>query len=156
MHLSSTSQPPEPHPAWLGLIQVCSTLNAAIEAQLQSQWGLSHVEFEVLLRLDHSRRPLRVQDLSSRSLLSRSGTSRAVSRLALAGLVATEGVPEDGRGTAVALTNRGRALFAAVAPAHMALVDERFLSRFTAEELELLARFWKRVLTDQTVTGNLH
>ena len=148
MHLSSISGVRRPHAAWTGLIQVWSMLSGAIEAQLQSRWGLSHAEFEVLLRLGRSSAPLRVQDLASRSLISRSGTSRAVGRLEKARLVMASRAPEDGRGTVVSLTNKGRAVFADAAPARLDLVAERYLSRFTVAELDRLADFWARILDE--------
>jgi len=106
----------------------------------------AHAEFEVLLRLwlaPEGR--ARLQDLAARSLLSRSGTSRAVERLERAGHVSRQDAEEDGRGAYAVLTEGGRDHFAAAAREHVALVRREFLSRFSAEELQQMAGFWQRL-----------
>lgn len=132
--------------AWGGFIVAQSRLFQRIEDDLRRRFHITHTEFEVLLRLALSADGrARIQDLAARSLLSRSGTSRAVERLERAGHLRREGAEEDGRGAYAVLTPEGRAHFHAAAPAHVALVREAFLGRFSREELEVLAGFWKRV-----------
>jgi DNA-binding MarR family transcriptional regulator len=132
--------------AWGGLITTQSRLFRRIEDDLRLRFGLTHAEFEVLLRL--AKAPggrLRIQDLAARSLITRSGTSRAVDRLVRAGHVAREGAEEDGRGAYAVLTEVGRARFRAAAKEHVALVRRELLSRFTDDELDTLASFWRRL-----------
>lgn len=132
--------------AWGGFVVAQARLFGRIEDDLRRRFGLTHAEFEVLLRLtfapDHR---MRLQELSAQSLLSRSGTSRAVDRLARAGLVAREEAAEDRRGAYAVLTAAGRERFGVAAEAHVALVRREFLSRFTDEEQDLLASFWARL-----------
>jgi DNA-binding MarR family transcriptional regulator len=54
----------------------------------------------------------------------------------------------DGRGCFAVLTDDGRAALAQARPTHLAGVRERFLGRFSDDELELLAGFWERVLPE--------
>ena len=132
--------------AWGGFIAAQSRIFGQIEDDLRRRFGVTHTEFEVLLRLAKSPEGrLRIQDLAARSLLTRSGTSRAVERLARAGHVAREGAEEDGRGAYARLTKAGRDHFFAAAKEHVALVRREFLSRFTDDELDVLAGFWQRV-----------
>lgn len=132
--------------AWGGLIETQSRLFQLIEGDLRRRFGITHTEFEVLLRLALSPEGrARIQDLAARSLLSRSGTSRAVERLERAGHVAREDAEEDGRGAYAALTRSGREHFFAAAREHVALVRREFLSHFTEEEQRTLAGFWGRV-----------
>lgn len=132
--------------AWGGFITTQSRLFGRIEDDLRKRFGITHAEFEVLLRLSFAPDGrARIQDLASRSLLSRSGTSRAVERLERAGHVLREGAEEDGRGAYAVLTEAGRAHFGKAAREHVALVRTEFLSRFSEEELTQMAAFWQKV-----------
>lgn len=131
--------------AWGGLLSTYARLNRLIEADLLEHGGITHAEFEVLLRLawqtDHK---LRIQDLVAQSLLTQSGTSRLVDRLVKAGLVTREGASEDRRGAYAVLTPAGAERFQAVAAAHMTLVKQAFLDLYSEAELKKLGAFWKR------------
>lgn len=132
--------------AWGGFIVTQSRLFQRIEDDLRRRFGITHTEFEVLLRLAFAPDGrARIQDLAAKSLLSRSGTSRAVERLARTGHVEREGAQEDGRGAYAVLTKSGREHFFSAAREHVALVRREFLSHFTDVELELLAGFWRRL-----------
>lgn len=132
--------------AWGGLLRTHALLDRAIEADLRAHDGITHVEFEVLLRLwtaPDGRR--RIQDLAADSVLTRSGMSRLVDRLARAGFVARESAPEDGRGSYAVLTDQGRATFEQLAPRHVAQVRELFLGRLSEDEVDTLIRIWRKV-----------
>lgn len=132
--------------AWGGFIVTQSRVFRKIEEDLNTRFGLSHPEFEVLLRLSFAPEGrARIQELADRSLLSPSGTSRLVDRLVRAGHVERRGAEEDGRGAYAVLTEGGRAHFRAAAEAHVVLVREVFLSRFSPDELDQLAGFWSRL-----------
>lgn len=132
--------------AWGGFVATQSRLFQVIEDDLRKRFRITHAEFEVLLRLSMSGDGrARIQDLAARSHLSRSGTSRAVDRLALAGFVVRHDAEEDGRGAYAVLTPAGRKHFQDAAKVHVALVRREYLSRFSAAELEQLASFWERL-----------
>lgn len=140
--------------AWSAMVAAQSRLSARIEDDLRRSSGITHAEFEVLLRLamaDSSR--LRIQDLAAESLLTHSGTSRLVDRLEGSGFVERARAEEDGRGACAVLTRKGRAHFKAAAKRHVVLVREIFLDHFNSEELEQLASFWAR-LDDQPRSAN--
>ena len=88
---------PTEHAAWGGLLGTFGRMSALIDADLRERFGLSHVEFEVLLRLATSPAGrLRIQDLAARSILTRSGMSRAVERLKRTGYLTREQASECG------------------------------------------------------------
>jgi DNA-binding MarR family transcriptional regulator len=132
--------------AWGGLLGAYARLYRLVEEDLQAHSHMTHAEFEVLLRLyfEPGHR-LRIQDLAAQSILTRSGISRVVERLAKAGLVTRETADEDRRGAYAVLTELGDEHFRTAAQAHMAFVREQFLSHFTAQELEQMAGFWRRL-----------
>lgn len=132
--------------AWGGFIVTQSRLFGLIEEDLRRRFGITHAEFEVLLRLTFAEGGrARIQDLAARSLLSRSGTSRAVERLARAGHLERQGAEEDGRGAYAVLTRQGRRHFLAAAREHVQLVRREFLSRLSGEAQAMLADLWRRL-----------
>jgi len=132
--------------AWGGLLGMHGRMMRIIEADLQEQAQISHVEYEVLLRLtwQESHR-LRIQDLAAHSVLTRSGMSRAVERLERAGFVIREEASEDRRGAYAVLTEMGLARFQKIRRAHIAFVRRHFIDFFSEQELAQMATFWQRV-----------
>ncbi len=131
--------------AWGGLVGAQGRMFRQVEDDLRRRAGITHAEFEVLLRLSFApERRARIQDLAAKSLLTHSGTSRVVARLARADLVSREGATEDKRGAYAVLTDKGAALFRSAARQHVALVRREFLDRFTQPELEQLAALLQR------------
>ena len=132
--------------AWGGFLGVYARINRLVEADLQEHSRITHVEFEVLLRLSwEESHHLRIQDLAARSILTRSGVSRVVERLEKAGLVRREGASEDRRGACAVLTEAGAERFRTAARAHIAFVRRNFLGLFNDEELKQMSAFWRRV-----------
>ncbi len=74
--------------AWGGFLTTHGRLSKRIEENLRRTAGLSHAEYEVLLRLYREKDGrLRIQDLAAQSVLTHSGTSRLIDRLDRAGPV---------------------------------------------------------------------
>ena len=132
--------------AWGGFLSAYARINRIVEEDLQEHSRITHVEFEILLRLswDGNHR-VRIQDLAAQSLLTRSGVSRVVERLEKAGLVTREGASEDRRGAYAVLTEAGIARFQKAVDAHVTFVKENFLTLFNEQELKQMAKFWKRL-----------
>ena len=132
--------------AWGGLLSTHSRLFKQIEDNLRSTAGISHAEYEVLLRLFRSPEGrLGLQTIAEQSILSHSGTSRLVDRLEGAGYVERVASVDDGRSADVVLTEDGRAHFQATAAHHVALIRETFLRHFSEDELATMAGFWSRL-----------
>ena len=132
--------------AWGGFLGAHARMNRMIEEDLQSHSQITHVEFEVLLRLSwNENHRVRIQDLAAESVITRSGVSRVVERLEKAGLVIREEASEDRRGAYAVLTEKGLARFQQAIRAHVAFVRENFLSHYSEDELEQMGGFWKRL-----------
>ena len=133
------------HEAWGGLLSTHSRMMSVIESDLQQRCGISHIEFEILLRLTFSEgNRLRIQDLAERSILTRSGTSRLVERLEKSGFVNRVKAAEDKRGAYAVLTDAGIAKFEVARKGHIALVKEEFLRKYSETELEALGELLNR------------
>ena len=137
---------PEALAAWRGFLRAHSALTKALDAELMAAHGLSLSSYEVLLYLAGSAQGrLRMSDLAGSVLLSRSGLTRLVDRLERDGLVRRESCPSDLRGFNALITDEGRELFATARRTHLAGVHERFLGRFSREELRTLVALWERL-----------
>ena len=132
--------------AWGGFLSAYALIYRIVEEDLQSHSQITHVEFEILLRLSWmENQRMRIQDLAAQSLLTRSGVSRAISRLEEVGLVAREEASEDRRGSYAMLTKEGAKRFQNAIQPHVAFVKENFLNLFSEQELKQMAKFWKRL-----------
>jgi DNA-binding MarR family transcriptional regulator len=136
--------------SWGEFLSTYAMIDRIIESDLQEHARITHVEFEVLLRLSkQENHRLRIQDIAAQSILTRSGVSRVVERLEKAGLVIREEADEDKRGAYAVLTNAGMERFQVAIQFHLACVRRTFLDVFTDEELTQMADFWKRIKEHQ-------
>jgi DNA-binding MarR family transcriptional regulator len=120
--------------AWRAFIQAHSALISVLERELEAERGLPLSQYEVLLRLDLApEHRMRMQDLAGSILLSKSGVTRLVDRMADAGLVERAACESDRRVTYAAITDKGHGVLAGAAPTHLKGVEEHF-SRFLSEE----------------------
>ncbi len=132
--------------AWGGFLVTHRQVIAQLDAELEREHGLPLVSYEVLLHLaDAPEHGLRMGELADRLLLSRSGLTRLVDRLAARGLVERHSCDLDRRGTYAQLTDEGRALFREARPTHLRGVREHFLDHIPARDLDRLAAIWQRI-----------
>src|SRR5256885_10556945 len=103
--------------AWGSLLRAHATLVRRLDTDLEAETGLALADFDVLAQLAAAHGELRVTELADRALISRSGMSRRVARLADEGLVRRDKAGTDGRGGVVALTEAGVTRPAATPPA---------------------------------------
>ena len=133
--------------AWRGMLRVHAALAKALDAQLEAAHGLQLSSYEVLMYLaDAEHERMRMCDLASSILLSRSGLTRLVDRLQREGLLERVACSDDARGQFAKLTPAGREKLRAARETHLAGVRAMFLDLFTPDELEALGDSWDRVL----------
>ena len=132
--------------AWRGLLRTYARLTKALDAELEAAHALPLSSYEVLMYLaDSEGGCMRMHDLASSILLSRSGLTRLVDRLERDGLLSRRSCPSDARGAFACLTPKGRDTLDAARATHLAGVRALFLDHFTAQEQELLGGFWERL-----------
>ncbi|HVW17575.1 MAG TPA: MarR family transcriptional regulator [Solirubrobacteraceae bacterium] len=133
--------------AWRGLLRVHASLVKALDAQLEEEHGLPLTSYEVLMYLaDSEHGKMRMHDIASSVLLSRSGLTRLVDRLERDGYVERVSCEDDARGAFACITPAGREKLAAARATHFDGIRRVFLSRFSEADLEALAGYWERVL----------
>jgi DNA-binding MarR family transcriptional regulator len=147
-HRASTQQLDERElRAWRGMLRAHAALTKALDADLESAHGLPLSSYEVLLYLnDAEGMRMRMRDLATSVILSRSGLTRLVDRLERDGLIRRESCASDARGAFAVLTPAGARKLAAARETHLAGVRSRFLAYFSAAEMDALGDAWERVL----------
>ncbi|MDX6650974.1 MAG: hypothetical protein QOJ97_2925 [Solirubrobacteraceae bacterium] len=134
--------------AWSSLLRAHATLLRRLETDLEQETGLALADFDVLAQLAKADGRLRMTELADRALISRSGMSRRVARLAGEGLVRRDRASTDARGIEVALTKKGLARLAETAPVHARGVSKLFVDQLDDRELALLERALNKVVLD--------
>ncbi|MFH0750659.1 MAG: MarR family transcriptional regulator [Chloroflexota bacterium] len=133
--------------AWIAFLQAHAVVTRLLEAELHAERGLSLAAYDALVQLAIADdRRLRMSELANRVVLSRSGVSRLVDRLAANGLVARRACPTDARGSWAELTPAGLDRLRDAAPVHLRGVDAHFLSPIAAEDREGLVRALEAVV----------
>ena len=118
----------------------------ALERASGSRGGLPLGEHFLLVQI--ARGPetgIRPTELAARSLLTKSGVTRAVDRLEREGLVARRECPSDGRGQHVLLTGAGRRLLKRAYPSHMRAIATHFADPLSEQELASLTTMLERI-----------
>jgi DNA-binding MarR family transcriptional regulator len=129
------------------MLRVHAAITKELDAELAAAHDLPLSSYEVLMTL--AAEPsgcLRMSELADAVLLSRSGLTRLVDRLARDGLVTRKPCPDDARGQLAAITSAGRRALEAARVTHLDGVHRRFLSRLTPDEQAELGRLWERML----------
>ena len=102
--------------------------------------------YDVLVQLTEAEPSgLRMVDLARRVLISKSGLTRLVDRMAGQGLVRRQPSPEDGRGYYVVATRLGRSALRRASPRHLRGIARHFTSLLTDEELKVVGNAMTRV-----------
>ncbi|MYT21828.1 MarR family transcriptional regulator [Streptomyces sp. SID7760] len=126
--------------AWSGFLAASALVNRRLDQQLKDDSGLSHPQYEILVRL--SAAPdgeLRMTELANGLINSKSGLTYQVTQLEKAGLVRRRSCPSDVRGVFAVLTDTGRDRLERAAPGHVAMVREALIDVLTPAQLEALA-----------------
>src|SRR3954454_21923866 len=126
--------------AWDSFLRAHATLMRRLELDLTQATGLTLADFDVLAQLARAGGELRMTDLATRALVSRSGMTRRVARLVEEGLVQRASANSDGRSVVVALTDTGLARLAETAPVHLRGISELFVTQLDDQELAVLKR----------------
>ena len=126
--------------AWHSFLAAGALIDRLVDAQLKEAVGLSHPQYEILVRLAEAPEgELRMTELAGTLLTSKSGLTYQVTQLEKAGLVERRSCPSDVRGVLAVLTEAGRRLLERAAPGHVTLVRELLIDVLTPDQLATLA-----------------
>jgi DNA-binding MarR family transcriptional regulator len=124
---------------WRSFLTATRLFFDGIERQLQQDSGLPHAYYEILVRLSEAPdRTLRMSELASNSLSSRSRISHAVARLEEIGWVRRRPCEHDKRGQLAELTPEGLAGLEGAAPKHVEAVRHGLFDALSPEQVAAL------------------
>ncbi len=139
--------------AWRSYLRAVRLVDEMLRRGLEEH-DLSHPEYEILVRLSESpARALRMSDLASEVVNSRSRLTHTVSRLERAGFVLRRACAKDGRGVEAVLTDDGFAVLEAAAHTHVTGVREHLVDALTREEFLALGASLTKVADRNDPTG---
>ncbi|RII15727.1 transcriptional regulator SlyA [Streptomyces sp. YIM 130001] len=124
--------------AWRTHLDVNRLLMHQLEKDLQP-FGLTMNDYEILVNLSESdEHRLRMSDLATATLQSKSRLSHQITRMENAGLVRREHCESDRRGLYAVLTEDGLETMHKVAPHHVTSVRSHFIDLIAPADLDAL------------------
>ena len=131
---------------WRSWLTASTSLREQLSRELQELHGLTITDYEILVRLSESENnSIRMSDLATQTLLSRSRLSHQVDRMEAAGLVSREASPDDRRGQLAVLTSAGTRALVAAAPDHVTGVRKHLVDLLTDAEYKALGSAAKKI-----------
>ena len=139
---------------WRSFLTASRLLWDQVERQLQGESGMPHAYYEILVRLSETPgRALRMSQLASTSLSSRSRLSHAVARMEEAGWIRRRPCPDDRRGQIAELTDEGLRRIEATAPGHVEEVRRVLFDQLTPEQQASLQEISEKLVANMMPEG---
>ncbi|GAA3899155.1 MarR family winged helix-turn-helix transcriptional regulator [Streptomyces sp. NPDC003328] len=127
------------------LVEAYSRLEQWLGSSMESQVGLPHVWFEVLIRLTRSEgEQLMMSSLADQIALTTGGVTRLVDRMQAAGYVERRPCPTDRRVSYVGITAAGHDILEQAAAVHARNLREAF-DGFSSQDLAALDAVLDRI-----------
>ena len=141
------------HMAWRALLQGHAALVERIGREVSAAGGVSLDSYDVMLALSNAPDGrLKMGELASHVVLSRSGLTRLVDRMEASGLVARELAAGDRRSFEAFMTPQGEAAFKATWPLYARAIAQA-LAPLSEAEAGQLASWLDRVRMGETEQG---
>ena len=132
--------------AWRSFLTAHAMLINQIEHELLEAGVVPLSWYDVLFALyDAPGQRLRMNELASAIVLSRSGLTRLVDRLEAEGLLARERLASDRRGAFAVLTEKGIEAMRKAWPVYAKGIEEYFARHLSDEEARLLTGIFQRM-----------
>jgi DNA-binding MarR family transcriptional regulator len=131
--------------AWRTFLTCSFALTDILDAELKAECDLSLRWYDVLVQLEEADQPVRMNELASRILSSKSGLTRVIDRMEEAGLVRRERLENDRRVIEVVLTPEGSAALRAARVIHRRGIYEHFAQHLDARSIAALHRELEKV-----------
>lgn len=128
---------PEELDTWQAFLAASQLMEAAIDADLRKSSGITHAEYEILIRL--AERPegrMRMGELARAVITAKSALTYKIASLERKGYVQRARCPHDARGLEAQLTSAGRSALEAAAPGHVLAVRRFLIDLLRPEELK--------------------
>jgi DNA-binding MarR family transcriptional regulator len=142
----STSSPSRDQLAIWRIFLTCAfALIDILDAELRAERDLTLRWYDVLVQLEEVEHPVRMNELASRILASKSGLTRVIDRMEEAGLVRRERPDGDRRVIEVVMTPEGSAALQAARVVHRRGIDEHFAQHLDDRDFAALSGALEKV-----------
>ena len=125
---------------WHAWSSVTRAVQSTLGSEISKSAPLALIEFEMLDELASGEQPMRSGELGALVSLTRSGTSRAISRLAAKGFITKEGSSTDRRSVLVCITPEGRQAYEAANGVFASAVRNGLLGAVEGDDRDTLLR----------------
>ncbi|MBY6684501.1 MarR family transcriptional regulator [Rhodococcus sp. BP-149] len=134
--------------AWRSYLDATRLLMQTLDRQLTRDSGISFTDFELLVVLSEAPgRQMRMRDLADAVTTTRSGVTRAITRLVDAGWVVRVECEDDRRGMLAELTDAGMDKLAASSPGHVGAVRASMFDVLTDDDVATFTRAYSDMRT---------
>jgi DNA-binding MarR family transcriptional regulator len=125
--------------AWKAFLRAHAAVLRVLDDELEAEQGIPLTYFDVLIQLWRAGGRLRMSDVADAVVLSRSGVTRLVDRMARDGLVRREPCPTDRRALYAVLTPKGKKALQKALPVHLRGIAEHFARQLSDREAKTLS-----------------
>ncbi len=136
---------------WTRFLDAGRLLEEILAGHVAHEHGMSHSDYEVLVRLDGAGGEIRMTTLAHQVVSSAQKLTHTANRLEKRGWIERTPVEEDGRGLMARLLPPGRAALEAASGEHAQLIKQFLLNILSVEEQQLIAEAMDRVATHMRV-----
>jgi DNA-binding MarR family transcriptional regulator len=138
------SEHPEALRLWLRLLTCTQLVEKDVRGRLRRRFATTLPRFDLMAQLERAPEGLKMNELSSRMMVTGGNITGITDQLVREGLVDRVGVAEDRRACRVRLTVRGRRLFREMAEQHESWIVQAF-SGLSDKELASLHKLLGKV-----------
>jgi len=132
--------------SWRAWLSASHLLNDRLSRELQERHGITIADYEILVRLSEvPDRRMRMSELASATLSSRSRLSHQIDRMERAGFVERQVCDDDRRGSFAVMTEQGWHALVDAAPDHVEGVRVHLVDQLSPQEFESLGSACQRV-----------
>ncbi len=124
---------------WTRFLDAGRLLEEILAKHLANGHGMTHSDYEVLVRLDGAGGEMRMATLADQVVSSAQKLTHTANRLEKRGWIARRTVEDDRRGLMATLLDPGRQALAAASGEHAELIKQFLLEPLSADEQALIA-----------------
>ncbi|MBK9740598.1 MAG: MarR family transcriptional regulator [Actinobacteria bacterium] len=136
----------EEQKSWRAWLAASLLLNDRLSRELQERHGITIADYEILVRLsEQPDRRMRMSELATATLSSRSRLSHQIDRMEKGGLIERQECADDRRGSFAALTPQGWDALVAAAPDHVDGVRAHLVDQLSARDFAALGKACQHV-----------
>jgi len=132
---------------WTRFLDAGRLLEEVLAKHVAQDHGMSHSDYEVLVRLDGAGGEMRMSTLAAQVVSSAQKLTHTANRLEKRGWIVRVAVEEDGRGLMAKLLPPGQAALQGASGEHAELIKRFLLEPLSADEQEIIADAMDRVAT---------